>query len=186
MEILSFLRSIEIPENYVLLISIAISSLLSAVLQLANELMFVEPVSQWIIMLCAFLISIIVSFLLAKFSNCDSMKKVMRSLENKSINDNIWRDVVDYENGTKILVSLIGSDYGYLGFFLEIEEKGPDSWFALTDWNKVKLNENDEVITSFKHTGDPAIKSSIVLRLSDVKSATLFYGKDTRVYLGRR
>ncbi len=108
----------------------------------------------------------------------------MRFLGNKSVNDNIWRDVIDFDLGSRILVSMIGSDYGYLGLLLEIEEKGHDSWFALTDWRKVKLNENDEVIASFQHADDPDVKTSIVLRLSDVRLAMLFYDKDTHVYLG--
>jgi len=151
---------------------------------MVNKLVFTNPFSQWVIMLCAFLVSIVGALLIAKFLNGNGVKRLMRFWGNKSINNSIWRDVVDFEQGTRILASMAGSNYGYLGFLLEIEENGLDSWLALTDWIKVELDKNDKMIASSSYTSDPEIKTSLVLRLSDVRSVTLFYDKSTKVYLG--
>lgn len=159
--------------------------MLSTVLQVLNKLVFVGRLSQWVIIALAFCISIVGSLILAKFLNVNIIKRAMRFWGNKSLNNSIWRDIVDFDQGTKILVSIIGSTYGYLGFLLEMEEKGSESWFALTDWVKVKMDDNNEVAGTFNQVNHPELKSSIVLRLSDVKSMMLFYDKNTKVYLGK-
>lgn len=175
LSIYAFFRSIELSENKMLLISITISSVISGVLHIAGDF------SQWGVTVLSFIIAIFTAILLSKVTDTGLAKKVLRLIGRKTSNKYIWKDVVDFQQGTMVLATLT-EDYGYLGFFLAIEENGADSWLAISEWSKVRLDEAGTPMV-INEPDDAEIKSSILLRLSDVKDLKLFYDKSTKVHL---
>mgnify|MGYP004554525553 CR=1 FL=1 len=111
-------------------------------------------------------IAVIVSIIMIFLYDSKIVNFVFRKINYKSIHDNIWRDVIDYKNGTTM--RFICEDVSYIGVLAEHEENGNDSWFVL---EKYIIEENGSEI-SYK---DIKEQSKIAINLKDVKRVELYY-----------
>jgi hypothetical protein len=56
------------------------------------------------------------------------------SINNKSIHDNVWQDIIDFNRGTSLRIICDKENIIYGGILDCYEEKGLDSWFVLKDY----------------------------------------------------
>ena len=97
---------------------------------------------------------------------------VMVKLFHKTINDDIWRDVLDLENGSNLKVYLKGKDYYIIGHHKNHEEKGSDSWLALSGFAKIDKELNTNYKEEPSHIGDTS--AIITMRFSDIDYIEIF------------
>ena len=69
--------------------------------------------------------SILLSIILAVFIRIPAVNSTMIWAFNRTINDSIWNDFLDFENGNMLVIKMKGNDkIGILGNFINIEENG--------------------------------------------------------------
>lgn len=88
---------------------------------------------------------------------------------NKTPNDDIWMDIIEFKQGSNLKIYERGKKYYITGHHYVNEEKGNDSWFAVSAYSKKSL-DNDDVIED--HSSDE--KAILVVRLSDVDHIEIF------------
>lgn len=87
-------------------------------------------------------------------------------------NNDIWLDIFDLEKGSNLKVYLKNEDYFIVGQYRLHEEKGEDSWFALSGFSTHKKDSNQEII-SFS-TIEQKDKIFVTFRLRDVEHIEVF------------
>ena len=99
-------------------------------------------------------------------------KKIAVKLFHKTFNDDIWRDVIDLEKGSNLKVYLKDKDYYLIGHHKNHEEKGNDSWIALSAFAKFDVNTNK----NYKNEPSYLDKNDIyiVVRFSDIEHIEVF------------
>ena len=121
---------------------------------------------------------VLLAFLLTWLKQTKLIKKILPFFNHKSINDDIFDDVIDYDQSTMMSIFLKNSDIYYIGRFAYREEKGNDSWICLADYVVINKQTNET-------TYDPAkdnLKSSIVIPLSNIERIELVYENDSKVW----
>ena len=96
----------------------------------------------------------------------------MIKLFHKTVNDDIWRDVLDLEKGSNLKVYLKGKDYYIIGHHKNHEEKGGDSWLALSGFAKFDKESNIACKNEPSHIKDDS--AIVTLRFSDIDYIEIF------------
>ncbi|MFR7443065.1 MAG: hypothetical protein ACLUUO_05720 [Sellimonas intestinalis] len=62
----------------------------------------------------------------------------------KTTNDDIWREVINWKDGSNLKIYLKDQEYYLIGHQKNMEEKGEESWIAISAFGKFdkKTNEN--------------------------------------------
>lgn len=103
---------------------------------------------------------------------------LLYKINNKSINDDIFDAVIDYDKKTMMCVYLKSSDVYYVGRFCFREENGLDSWISLVEYCCIDKKTDEQKFNS----EDSEIGSSVVFNLKDVERIEIFYEKDSDVW----
>lgn len=131
----------------------------------------------------AIILGTIIVIIVAILFQSEWFNKIMIKIFHKTVNDNIWRDIIDFSHGSNLKVYVKDKDYYILGHHKGQEEKGNDSWIALSafvkydkETNKKYKNEPD---FSEKETDTPEeIKRKqntiITIRLEDIEHIEIF------------
>ena len=90
----------------------------------------------------------------------------------KTIHDDIWRDVIDFENGSNFKIYIKDKDYYVIGRCDTYEEKGDSSWFAVSGFAKYDKKTNKEYNNEKGFVGDQS--TLYVIRLSDIEHIEVF------------
>lgn len=106
------------------------------------------------------------------------IQQLIYFVNNKSINDDIFDDVIDYEKRTMMVIYLKSSDIYYLGRFALREEKGLNSWILLVDYYRLDKTKNDVIYDPDKDQ----MHSSVLINLNDVESIHIIYEKDSKTW----
>jgi len=157
--------------SYVMVGSIAISYILKASCSWLHTFIFAKIEFGWskrAIVLCV--VSCVLSIIFIKISECRLIKKVFLKVNNKSIHNDIWSDIIEYKDGTTLRI--VCDDYTYTGKLFMYEEKGEDSWFSLEDY--VIEENNTNVDYNSQKMGIPC---RIAIRLADANRIELYYGE---------
>lgn len=166
-----YLLSKSLSQHYVIL-SIVLSYLLKSIFSVAHNYFLVNRVfllnERIIILSCA---ALIFSVLFVKLYESKKVNYFFMMLNNKSLHDNIWDDVIDYKNGTT--VRAICSDAEYVGYLEYHEEKGNDSWMVLRDYI---IYEDEE----YRDAADFEYPSRIAIKMSDIKRLELYYAESEK------
>lgn len=96
----------------------------------------------------------------------------MIRLFHKTPNDDIWRDVLDLENGSNLKVYLKDKDYYIIGHHKNHEEKGEDSWLALSGYGKFDKITNENYMQEPNFINNSAV--IITVRFSDIDYIEIF------------
>lgn len=99
-------------------------------------------------------------------------KKITVKLFHKTLNNDIWRDIFDLENGSNLKVYLKDQDYYIIGHLKNHEEKGNDSWIALSAFAKFDKETNK----NYKNEQSYLDKKDIIItvRFSDIEHIEIF------------
>lgn len=121
---------------------------------------------------------VILPFVVHKIIRSSFIQKILYKTNNKSVNEDIFNDIIDYDLPTMMQVYIKNSDVYYIGKFSFREEKGLDSWIVLINYGAIKKNKNKLIY-------DPEnfnLKSSVAINLRDVERIELIYEKDSEVW----
>lgn len=112
--------------------------------------------------------AIVLSIIIVFVTEIKCVNKILLHINNKSIHDDIWQDVIDYKNGTTL--RFICGNNIYIGVLVGHEEKGNDSWFILEDFT---VEENDG---NYK-AEDMQVFSRMAINIRNVDRVELYYGE---------
>ena len=163
----------KISEKTMLIMSCIISYILLSLTSILRIKIFKSlPDTPLINSLLCWVIGSIIVFIIAILFQRKLFKKLMVKLFHKTLNDDIWRDVLDLEKGSNLKIYLKGKDYYLIGHHKNHEEKGNDSWIALSAFAKfdVKTNKN--------YNNEPSYLNNkniyIVVRFTDIDYVEVF------------
>lgn len=92
---------------------------------------------------------------------------LFQKINHKSIHNDVWNDIVDYKNGTRVKIN---TESGiYMGILCAHEEKGNDSWFVIKDYY-VEEADFKYLSTDFEEN------AKLAINLKDVKYIEIFNG----------
>lgn len=96
----------------------------------------------------------------------------MVRLFHKTANEDIWRDVIDWENGSNLKIYLKDKDYYLIGHQKNLEEKGEESWLAISAFGKFDKETNKNYKEEPSHLDDESVIYTV--RLSDIEHVEIF------------
>ena len=126
----------------------------------------------WAEVVIALFMAVIAAVLVYKFRNSTLFANVLNKTTRKSINDNLWRDAIDYENGTALKIFMKSHSAIYIGKLVAHEENGFDSWFLLTEYICMYPEGNKD----FNSTTHPT-PTKVMIPLNQVERVELYYGR---------
>lgn len=118
------------------------------------------------------IIGVLFACLIVILSQRKWFRKITVKLFHKTLNNDIWRDVFDLENGSNLKVYLKDKDYYIIGHHKNHEEKGNDSWIALSAFAKFDKETNQ----NYKNEPSYLDKKDVIItiRFSDIEHIEIF------------
>ncbi len=120
--------------------------------------------------------AIITSSLISWLYNSTFIKKILHILGKKTFGNDAFKDVVDYNKKTLMMVYLKESKVMYGGIFKLKDEKGSDSYITLIQYCLLEKDSNT-LIRDFRKE-----KASVVINLRDVERIEIIYEDDSKVW----
>lgn len=120
----------------------------------------------------------VLAFIITYLKRVSIIRNILYHTNNKSINEDIFDDVIDYKKRTMMSIYLKSSDIYYLGKFSFREEKGLDSWFVLINYYCLSKKDNQVIFDPDKDN----LKSSVVINLKDVERIEIVYENDSEIW----
>ena len=124
------------------------------------------------------LTGLLLAVLLTRLKRTQIFTRILYAMNNKSVNDDIFDDIIDYDKRTMMNIYIKSSDVYYVGRFSFREENGIDSWITLVEYCCVDKKTNNKLF-------DPAeggLCSSVAINLKDVERIEIIYEKDSKVW----
>lgn len=168
-----FTLSKKIDIKNLLIFSCAISyCFLSLISLLRIKWLKTIPNTPFINSALSIILGIVVVSIIAMLSQRKWFKKLTVKLFHKTLNDDIWHDVLDLENGSNLKVYLKDKDYYLIGHHKNHEEKGNDSWLALSGFAKFDKETNKNYKSEPSYINNEKIV--ITVRFSDIEHIEIF------------
>ncbi len=120
--------------------------------------------------------AILAAILLAKVYNSNWTRTNLSRLGKKTLGNNMFKDVIDFDKKTILLVYLKDSDYFYSGTFKYMDEHDADSYIALIDYSVFNKADNQLI------RDNSGNKMSIVFCLHDIEHIELLYEENSAVW----
>lgn len=117
-------------------------------------------------------------FLIQKLTRLRILRNLIYNTNYKSIHDDIFNDIIDYDEPTMMQVYLKTSDIYYIGKFCFREEKGLDSWLVLINYITVD-KKNDELLFDPQKSNT---KTTVAINLHDIERIELIYEDNSKVW----
>lgn len=162
--------------SYQIVISIVISYILKAVFSFLHQFILPHREFSWsekiiILTLAAFLLSLFMAWTFDR----KKLNYFFVKFLHKSVYDDIWRDAIDYDNGTTL--RFVCGKNVYIGTLDKHEEKGNDSWFLLSDYI---IEEDGKTYNSEQELKETAMDSKMAINLKNVDYVQLYYSKKSK------
>lgn len=161
----SFLNSKKIDRKMILVLSCLFSYLSITLISL-----FKQIENTIILSGVSFVMLTILTIAVSTLYSTKLFKKILVNLFHKTPHADIWRDVLDFENGSNLKVYFKNSDVGFIGHHLVHEERGDDSWFAISAPIKFDVKTNETIDASNKDNEN----NILTFRLNDVEHIEVF------------
>lgn len=174
MKVFNFLISKKSGSNLVLG-SVVISYLMKAVSSSSHRFVFSKSVFSWderVVILSVF--AVVLSVICVAIFESKSARNLSLNINNKTLHDDIWNDIINYKDGTSLRV--VCDDSVYTGILVCHEEKGTDSWFVIKDYI---VEEPNRKYTSKKFT----FKARLAINMKNVKRVELYYGEHIPTFI---
>lgn len=158
---------------YIALISLA-ARLFEQIIYKTCSVNFSFQFSPLVISGLTIILGTILALCFAKLYTSSKFKRIMVKTFHKTPNDDIWRDVLDLDRGSNLKVYLKNQDYYIIGHHKNHEEKGNDSWLALSGFCKIDKQTNQ----NYKSEPSYIYKDNIIItiRFSDIEHIEIFSG----------
>lgn len=138
------------------------------------NIVFNESLKIIIYSITGFLLAII----LTHFKKTKQFARLLYKINNKSINNDIFDDIIDYDKRTMMNIYIKSSDIYYVGRFSFREENGIDSWITLVEYCCVDKKTNNKLFDPSK--GE--LCSSVTINLNNVERIEIIYENDSDVW----
>ena len=160
--IFKFFVSKKISNVMMTIMSCVISYIFISFISAINQVWLKQDIIQQpVVMSCiAITLSTFMSCTLSLIYTSDKFKNFMVKYFHRTPNEDIWLDVLDFKNGSNLKVFFKEKENYLIGQYKCYEEKGADSWFALTGYAwfskstgkilKPSYLEDNSVIITFK------------------------------------
>lgn len=113
--------------------------------------------------------SIVLAFCFARISTWKWINKVFGIISYKSINNSVWKDFINFDEGTRVLITVKDNKTMYYGNFLYCEENGENSWFVLSDYAMTIDGRNTYSMCKEHPT------AKLLIQMKDVSRVELIY-----------
>ncbi len=120
--------------------------------------------------------AIISAFLLAKLYNSNKIRKLLSIVCLKTFGNNAFKDLIDFNKRTMMLVYPKDSEWFYGGAFKLMDENGSDSYIALIEYCIYNKEDGQLLRDHSQH------KMSITFRMQDIEHIELLYEEDSEVW----
>lgn len=118
------------------------------------------------------------AFICTQIKRSKLIQRLLYQSNNKSVNDDVFQDIIDYKKPTMLNVYLKSANVYYIGKFCSREELGLDSWIVLINYFSVDKETNNPVF-------DPDAenyKSTVAINLRDVERIEIIYEEDSETW----
>ena len=117
------------------------------------------------------------ALVLVKFRRTKFFEWFLDKVNNKSINDDVWDDIINYNEPIMLKVFLKEVDILYIGRFVSREEKGLESWIVISDYIRSnKANEPQYNPENHDH------KSMATINMRDIERVELVYNDGSKIW----
>jgi len=131
----------------------------------------------WTEVIIASFIAIPLAYVSYKFLNSKKLSSFLGIATRKSANDNLWKDVIDYDKGTIFKMFMKNKTIVYIGKLATHEERGENSWFLLTEYICV-YTDKDETFDS----SELSKPSRVMIPLREVERVEILYDSETDIF----
>lgn len=135
---------------------------------------FNEALKSLIYISSGLIFSLIIVFL----QNTKVFKKILRKLNHKALHDDIFDNILDYNNKTILQIYMKNSPVLYIGSFKVREEKGIDSYISLIEYIAIDSKTKETVFDPEEN----GLNSSVIINLRDVERIEVIYEKDSDLW----
>lgn len=90
----------------------------------------------------------------------------------KTTNDDIWREVINWKDGSNLKIYLKDQEYYLIGHQKNMEEKGEESWIAISAFGKFDKKTNENYREEPSYLDDENVVYTV--RLSDIEHMEIF------------
>ena len=112
------------------------------------------------------------AFILSIIFTSKIFTKISVNVFHKTMHEDIWRDVLDLRNGSNIKIYLKDKDYYVIGQHKNHEEKGNESWLAVSAFAKFDKETNSIYHEEPSYLDDESVIYTI--RFSDIEHIEIF------------
>jgi hypothetical protein len=120
----------------------------------------------------AIILGTIFSIVLSILFTCKWFSKLMVVLFHKTPNEDIWRDVLDFQNGSNLKIYLKNEGYYVIGHYKNLEEKGEESWITLSGFAKYNKKTNKNYMNEPSYIDDNSV--TYMIRIADIEHIEIF------------
>lgn len=120
--------------------------------------------------------AIITATFFSKLYNGNWARRNLSRLGKKTLGNNVFKDVVDFDKKTILLIYLNNSEFFYSGTFKYMDEHDSDSYIALIDYSIFNHADNKLI------RDNSGNKMTILFCLRDVEHIELLYEEDSEVW----
>lgn len=176
-QIFSVLTARKFKKNYMYILSCAYSYVCIILISSIGA-MFNIPLlltNNLVISALAIVLCVSASCVFSLIIKLPSVNQAILNLYHRTLNDNIWLDIFNFNGGTNLKVYLKDKDYFIIGQYRRNEEKGDDSWFVLSGYVMCDIKTNT-VIPTANYLNNKNI--FIAFRLKDVDRMEIFNNPD--------
>lgn len=163
--IFRFFTNKKIEKSIILIISCVLSYVFLSLIKAYHE-----PTSLFITSAIAVIAAIVCGLIFSLIYISKWFSWILVHIFHKTVHDDIWHDVFDFKNGSNLKVYFKDKDYYVIGAYRVSEDKGNDSWFAISGYGKYNKITNDPIENGF--IGDDSV--IMTFKLSDVEHIEVF------------
>lgn len=120
----------------------------------------------------AIILGTIFAIIVSIIFTCNWFSNFMIFLFHKTPNEDIWRDVLDFKNGSNLKIYLKNENYYVIGHYKKLEEKGEELWITLSGFAKFDKKTNENYMNEPSYINDESV--TYMIRLTDIEHIEIF------------
>lgn len=120
--------------------------------------------------------AVLSAFLFARVYNSNSFKRILIKVGKKTLGNNVFKDIIDFDKKTLVSVYPKDLDCFYIGTFKYMDEHEGDSYIALIEYSICNRVDNSIVRNSSNN------KMSMVICLRDIEHIEFLYEDNSDVW----
>lgn len=177
MSIYNCIRNKKIDFSLMAIWSLFISNMISLMCSVIHKVIFTNYIFDNTLKSFVYLIiGLFLPFVFYFIGNTKLFSVFLRTTTNKTVNQNIFDDIINYKNPSFIKINLKTSNITYIGSLKYIEENGKDSYISLENPCIINQDKSDSKSKETNKYEDKSEYSSIlVVNLQDIDRMEFIY-----------